>query len=139
MTNATYSSSGCKTAFADHYNTDKRGRWNGINIAVMVVSFVLFWPFGLVVLYWILKGRDVRDLPATARSQWHTLRSGGFRRSDNVVFDEYQQTQYDRIKEIQHEIDCRAKRFVQFRKDVQRRKDQEEFNRFMADAPDTRT
>jgi len=101
----------------------------------MVVGFVFFWPLGLVVLYWILKGRDVRDLPAAMREKWGQLRGGSYSRSDNVMFNEYQQTQYDRIKEIHDEIDARAKRFSEFRADARRREDEEEFNRFMASSP----
>ena len=54
---------------------------------------------------------------------------------DNVVFNEYQQTQYDRIREIKEEIKSRANRFSEFRMDAKRRADQEEFNRFMASGP----
>ena len=135
MTNSKYSTVGHKDAFAEHYTTERRGRWTGFNIAAMVVGFVFFWPVGLVVLYWILKGRDARDLPAAIRDQWRMFRGGSYNRSDNVVFNEYQQTQYDRTKEIKDEIDSRARRFTQFRDDAQRRKDEEEFNRFMASSP----
>ena len=69
------------------------------------------------------------------REQWGHLRGGGYSRSDNVVFNEYQQTQYDRIKEIKDEIDARAKHFAAFRDEAQRRKDEEEFSRFMASSP----
>jgi len=101
----------------------------------MVVGFVFFWPFGLVVLYWILKGHDVRDLPAAMRDKWQQLRGGNYGRSDNVMFNEYQQTQYDRIKEIKDEIDARGKRFDEFRAAAKRREDEEEFSRFMASSP----
>ena len=56
-------------------------------------------------------------------------------RSDNVVFNEFQQTQYDRIREIRDEIKERSRRFAQFRANAKRRADEEEFNRFMGDAP----
>lgn len=135
MTYSNYSTVGRQGAFAEQFTTEKRGRWTGFNIAAMVVGFVFFWPVGLVVLYWILKGRDARDLPAAIRDQWAMWRGGSCGRSDNVVFNEYQQTQYDRIREIKDEINSRSKRFEEFRRDVQRRKDEEEFNRFMADSP----
>lgn len=121
----------------------KRANWSGINIAAMVVGFVLFWPIGLFVLYWIFTGRDVRDVPRWVSQQWSKvtgMRNGfdGFGQDghgDNVVFDEFQQTQYDRIREIRDEIKERARRFTEFRADAKRRADKEEFNRFMADAP----
>ncbi|OED38594.1 hypothetical protein AB833_18855 [Chromatiales bacterium (ex Bugula neritina AB1)] len=101
----------------------------------MVVGFVLFWPFGLVVLYWILKGRDVRDLPYAIREQWSRMSGCGSRRSGsgNVVFNDFQQTQYDRISEIKAEIKDRSRRFAEFQSDAKRRADEDEFDRFMAD------
>ncbi len=116
-----------------------QGNWTGINIAAMVVGFVFFWPVGLVVLFWILTGRNVRDLPGVVQSVWARFFGNwgsehGFG-SDNVVFDEYQQTQYDRIAEIKTEIRERARRFDDFKADAKRRADEAEFNQFMASAP----
>jgi|GEM_PF-5125446 len=54
--------------------TDRKGNWSGRNIAAMVVGFVLFWPLGLVLLYWNITGRDVKDLPAAARGMPHATR-----------------------------------------------------------------
>lgn len=113
----------------------RSGRWTGVNIAAMVVGFVLFWPVGLVVLFWIYSGRDVQDLPGAVREQWGRVFHGNTRTqsdSDNVVFNDYQQTQYDRIREIKEEIKSRAQRFSEYRMDARRRADQEEFDRFMA-------
>jgi len=122
------------------YGSDwgKKGSWTGYNIAAMVLGFVFFWPVGLVILYWIIRGRDVRDLPAAAREKWSEMfgRSGN-RRSDNIVFEEYQQTQYDRIREIKEEIKERGRRFADFREQAQRRADQEEFSQFMSTSPAT--
>ncbi|MEM7378366.1 MAG: DUF2852 domain-containing protein [Pseudomonadota bacterium] len=116
----------------------QKGNWSGRNIAAMVVGFVLFWPVGLVLLYWNITGRDVRDFPAAVRGVWSkATRRGGDTGADhgNVVFNEYQETQYDRIREIKAEIEERARRFSAFRADARRRQDEEEFNRFMASAP----
>lgn len=121
----------------------KRANWSGINIAAMVVGFVLFWPIGLFILYWIFTGRDARELPRWISQQWTkviAMRNGfdGFGNdghNDNVHFNEFQQTQYDRVREIKDEIKERARRFTNFRADAKRRADEEEFNRFMADNP----
>jgi len=117
---------------------EQTARWSGVNIAAMVVGFVFFWPVGLVVLFWILSGRHVQELPGAIRQQWNHMFGGSKRSSDeidNLVFKEYQQTQYDRIREIKEEIKHRAQRFTHFRADAQRRVDQEEFDRFMASNP----
>lgn len=135
MTFTDKSTVGRRDAFSEHYNCEKKGRWTGLNIAAMVVGFVFFWPVGLVILFWILKGRDVRDLPAAVKGKWQEMRGGYVGHSDNVIFNEYQQTQHDRIKEIKDEIDSRARRFADFRNQAKRREDEEEFSRFMASSP----
>lgn len=119
----------------------KKGNWSGFNIVAMVLGFVLFWPIGLFILYWIVTGRNVKELPEGIRDQWSKVsgsRSDSYSRNgrgDNVVFNEYQQTQYDRIRELKDEIKARSRRFVEFRANAKRRADEEEFNRFMSDAP----
>ena len=124
-------------------NWGGRGNWSGLNIAAMVLGFIVFWPVGLFMLYWILKGRSVQDLPRGIRRNWSKVSRGwhgtdSYRegdRGDNVVFNEFQQTQYDRIREIKDEIKERSRRFSEFRANARRRADEEEFNRFMEEAP----
>jgi len=119
------------------------GNWSGLNIAAMVLGFVFFWPVGLLLLFWIVCGRNVKDLPQAIQHQWSKMKGCGsgndaFGKTDsngNVVFNEYQQTQYDRIREIKDEIKARARRFGEFRANAKRRADEEEFNRFMSDGP----
>ncbi|MGU9956983.1 MAG: DUF2852 domain-containing protein [Arenicellales bacterium WSBS_2016_MAG_OTU3] len=121
----------------------KRGNWSGTNIACMVLGFILFWPIGLFVLYWIVTGRNVKELPQAIRHQWSkvTRRSsdnGDFHangRSANVVFDEFQQTQFDRIRELKEEIKERSRRFSEYRSNAKRHSDEEEFERFMSGVP----
>jgi hypothetical protein len=121
----------------------KKGNWSGLNIAAMVLGFVFFWPVGLFVLYWIITGRNVKKMPQEVRHQWSRVtgnRNGNDSfsnngRNDNVVFNEFQQTQYDRIREIKEEVKARSHRFSEFRTNAKRRADEDEFNRFMADAP----
>ncbi len=112
--------------------------WSFVNIAAMVIGFVLFWPIGLFVLYWILTGRNVVDLKNRAVAKWKRHKghdTGDAGGTDNTVFNDYQQTQYDRIHEIKEEIKERARRFAEFRSDAKRRADEEEFRRFMDDSP----
>lgn len=115
------------------------GNWSGANIAAMVLGFIIFPPLGFVVLVWALMGRPVQELPAWVREKWTQIfgerRTGNHRSSDNEVFNDYQQTQYDRIQEIKDEIRQRAEAFRSFRFDAKRRKDQKEFDDFMATNP----
>lgn len=111
------------------------GNWSGRNIAAMVIGFVLFWPIGLVLLYWNIKGRDVRDLPKAIKDKWSKVSSGSgckYSSSENSVFDEFQQTQHDRISELKEEIKNRSRNFREFRTSAQRRADEEEFKDFMS-------
>ena len=113
-----------------------KGNWSGLNIAAMVIGFVLFWPLGLVVLYWNISGRNIKDLPPAIQEKWNAVFSGVKNHKDsegeNSVFDEFQQTQYDRIHEIKEEIKTRASNFRVFKSDAKRRADEAEFKDFMS-------
>lgn len=116
-----------------------KGHWSGMNIAAMIIGFIVFPPLGFIVLFWTLTGHPIQELPGWVRDKWNEY-AGGDKKvkradSDNVVFREYQQTQYDRINELKEEIRKRAERFTAFRSDARRRKDQEEFDAFMSSAP----
>lgn len=119
------------------------GNWSAANIAAMVIGFVVFWPVGLLILFWNISGRDIRDLPAMIRRKWSAVFGGttgvngryAYSSSENSVFDEYQDTQYDRIKEIKEEIKHRAERFREFRSNARRRAEEKEFNDFMSSNP----
>ncbi len=125
-----------------HSNNEycKKGNWSCMNIAAMVVGFVLFWPVGLFLLFWNISGREVRDLPNAIKEKCAAVFNGSFCRSkkhkdstdSNSVFEEYQQTQHDRITEIKEEIKDRASRFKDFRSDVKRHADESEFKEFMS-------
>ena len=118
------------------------GNWSGLNIAAMVVGFVLFWPVGLFLLFWNITGGDVKELPDVIRGLWSRIDdlwrgngSGSRTSTENVVFNEFQQAQYERIREIKDEIKKRTGRFRDFRASAKRRADEEEFKQFMSDAP----
>ena len=118
----------------------KKGNWSGLNIAAMVIGFVFFWPVGLFLLYWNISGRDVRDLPGAIQEKWSAMFNGSFfgskrqkdPKGENSVFDEFQQTQYDRVTELKEEIKNRAHRFRDFRSEAKRRADEAEFKEFMS-------
>lgn len=145
MSTSTSSTIG-KSAERPHVGSGKRrcgdAKWSPMNIAAMVLGFVLFWPVGLVVLFWIMSGRDARELPHAVKHKFRSIlgHEGGHHHygsmhSDNVVFNEYQQTQFDRIREIKEEIGERARRFHAYRANAKRRADEEEFNQFMSNNP----
>ena len=114
------------------------GAWTPLNIALMVLGFVLFWPIGLAILFGIMAGIKPMELPwrigawfdgmkGQMGNPFDTKVSG----SGNHVFDEYQQTQMDRIEEIKAEVRDRSDRFNRFKGDEERQRQQEQFDRFM--------
>jgi len=112
------------------------GNWSGINIAAMVIGFVLFWPIGLVILYWNITGRNLKDLPKAVQQKWSSVfnatKSHENSNGENSVFDEFQQTQYDRVSELKEEIKNRARSFKIFKSDAKRQADDVEFKDFMS-------
>lgn len=98
-------------------------------IALMVVTFIVFWPIGLAVLaYLIWSGRmgcSKRDF-----GRWYNKgsRRGRSRRhsSGNTAFDEYREDMLRRLEEEQDE-------FHNFLDQLRRAKDKAEFDQFMAD------
>ena len=116
------------------------GHWSAANIAAMVLGFIIFAPIGFVILVWSILGNPVQELPGWVRYQWSRIfrgnSAGSVKNEDNVIFNEYQQTQHDRIREIKDEIRKRAEAFREFRANSQRRKDQQEFDDFMANKPE---
>ncbi len=133
----TYRSGSYKTCFMSTGSGHQR--WTAVNITAMVLGFVLFWPIGLVMLFWILSGRDVAELPGAIRQKWRWYKGEHSRdfsgTTDNVVFNEYQQTQRDKIREIEEEISTLEERFRTYRANAQRRKDRAEFEDFMSESP----
>ena len=116
------------------------GHWSAANIAAMVLGFIIFAPIGFVILVWSILGNPVQELPSWVRYQWNRIfrsnSAGSVKNEDNVIFNEYQQTQHDRIREIKDEIRKRAEAFREFRANSQRRKDRQEFDDFMANKPE---
>ncbi len=112
------------------------GNWSGVNIAAMVIGFVLFWPIGLVILYWNITGRNLKDLPKAVQEKWSSVfnatKSHENSNGENSVFDEFQQTQYDRVSELKEEIKNRARSFKIFKSDAKRQADDAEFKDFMS-------
>ena len=115
-------------------------------IGLMIVSFILFWPLGLVVLgYLVGSGRMAcwahgggerwqrRMERMQERMEWMQAageRWGGGRRyrgtSGNRAFDEYRAETLRRLEEEQRE-------FMQFLDRLRHAKDKVEFDQFMAD------
>jgi len=101
-------------------------------VALLVLSFVVFWPVGLALLAFLVSsgrlgshrgpwcsGRMSRRRERWARPYWHD-------HTGNTAFEEYREQALHRLEEEQEE-------FHDFLKQLRMAKDRTEFDRFMAD------
>jgi hypothetical protein len=116
-----------------------RGRWTALNIALMVIGFVVFWPLGLAMLAWIIWGDEIgaqfEELKGHFRS--FSERAPAFAgaptsHTGNAAFDEYRARELERLAEERRELDAMRAEFEDFLRELRRVKDQEEFEGFMA-------
>lgn len=131
-----------------------RGKWSKLEIATMVGGFIVFWPAGLVALgaklingeMW--KGSKENVMPWTAWQNYRAEKGGkpfGFASASwntsswthsstgNAAFDDYKKTQLERLEAERRKLDEEQKAFHEHLAKLRRAKDQEEFDRFMAE------
>jgi Protein of unknown function (DUF2852) len=111
-------------------------------IALMIVSFIVWWPIGLATLAFLLwSGRmgcgchghmgwqERRERWREMRDEWRAMRRGGYGgmpSSGNAAFDDYRN---DTLKRLEDE----QKEFSSFLERLRRAKDKAEFDQFMAE------
>ncbi len=101
---------------------DARGR--GAWIAAMVIGFILFWPVGLALLFYMLwSNRMFASCNRTRRHGRAPLRRAS---TGNTAFDAYREETLRRLEDEQQS-------FQEFLARLRKAKDQAEFDQFMAD------
>jgi hypothetical protein len=102
-------------------------------IALMVVSFILFWPIGLGVLAYLIWSGRMGCWKHRGAHHWRERVHSGMERwsraqrsSGNSAFDEYREETLRRLEEEQQE-------FRDFLDRLRKAKDKAEFDQFMAD------
>ena len=121
-----------------------KSRWSAWEVGAMVAGFVVFWPLGLLALF--IKWKNGEMWPRSAEGQapwatfkkpdfesWRSRRGFGFASSGNAAFDDYKREQLKRLDEERRKLDEEHKAFRDFVEKVRRAKDQDEFDRFMAE------
>ncbi len=117
--------------------------WRGMfrhpaELALTILGFVLFWPVGLAALFYFL-WRKKMGCNASGRSwrpdwsfkdQAFGMFHGG---TGNAAFDDYRQAVLKRLVEERRKLDEEHMAFRAFVERLRRAKDQEEFDRFMAE------
>ena len=123
------------------------GRWSAWEIGAMVAGFVVFWPLGLIALFLKWKNGEMWKGSASSAAPWAGFRapdlsgwsaswkgpSYGFAGSGNAAFDDYKREQLRRLDEERRRLEDEQKAFRDFVERLRRAKDQDEFDRFMAE------
>jgi hypothetical protein len=126
-----------------------RGRacWKPIELAAMILGFMVFWPVGLAILGWKvfqMKTRYSGDFGQFAHEKWGEFekRCGvggmardfgdGWRSSGNRAFDDWRKAELERLEEERRKIYEAEKTFYDYQEALRQAKDREEFERFMA-------
>ena len=120
-----------------------RPAWTPATIALMVVGFMVFWPLGLAMLAYILWGDRLDDVKGDLSKARHkffgSCRKGPamYGRTGNVAFDDWRTTELERIEEERRKLDEMREEFDSYLRELRRAKDQQEFDRFMAERSKT--
>jgi hypothetical protein len=131
-----------------------RSRWSPWEVGAMVAGFVVFWPLGVLAFFLKWKNGEMWRGASESNAPWSGFKApdfqswkqsatsgfgGGFAGSGNAAFDAYKREQMKRLDEERRKLEEEQKAFRDFVEKVRRAKDQEEFDRFMAErnAPGT--
>ncbi|HDZ72322.1 MAG TPA: DUF2852 domain-containing protein [Aurantimonas coralicida] len=120
-----------------------RPAWTPATIALMVVGFMIYWPLGLAMLAYILWGDRLesfrRDVNRTTDRFFGGLKRTGAvnpfaeARTGNVAFDDWREKELSRLDQERRKLNEAAAEFESYARELRRAKDQQEFDRFMAD------
>jgi len=125
-----------------------RNPWSVWEIAAMVAGFVIFWPLGLLALFLKWKNGEMwrgsseakapwRDFKKPDFGNWKSYRPAAFSQTGNAAFDEYRRAQFQRLEEERRKLDEEQRAFSDFVEKLRRAKDQDEFDRFIAERQST--
>lgn len=126
------------------------GRWSPWEVGAVVAAFVVFWPLGLVAMFLKWKNGEIWKGSAAQSAPWNGLKAdfaswksgwksqyhgfaGGFSGSGNAAFDDYKREQLKRLDDERRRLEDEQKAFRDFVERLRRAKDQDEFDRFMAE------
>ncbi len=106
-------------------------RWHPVELAAMVVGFVIFWPIGLAVLAW---KKWMGPLPREGRLPFGRHRDrfapGG---SGNTAFEDYKEAELTRLERERLRLFEEQVAFEAHLDRLKRARDRAEFDQFMAE------
>ncbi len=115
-----------------------RPAWTPATIALMVIGFMVFWPLGLAMLAYIIWGDRLGGFKRDVNRATDGIFAGcrgrhrGYSRTGNVAFDDWREKELERLAEERRKLDETLGEFDEYMRELRRAKDQEEFDRFMA-------
>lgn len=126
-----------------------RKPWSVWEIAAMVGGFIVYWPLGLLALFLKWKNGEMWPGAANTKAPWSAFKmprfgdfgswpkretSGfGFGSTGNAAFDDYRAETLRRLDEERRKLEEEGRAFRDFVEKLRRAKDQDEFDRFMAE------
>jgi hypothetical protein len=120
-----------------------KSRWSEWEIAAIVLGFVIFWPVGLIALFWKLIKGELWPGSASGGAPWANWRGfdtakwrwqeGLGSHSGNSAFEAYKAQELEKLEQLRRKLIEEQKAFGEFVERLKRVKDQEEFDRFMAE------
>jgi len=124
-----------------------RPAWTPATIALTVIGFMVFWPLGFAMLAYVLWGDRLntfkRDVNRATDGMFSRARGFGARANwsatGNVAFDEWRAKELERLDRERRKLDELYEEFDAYARELRRAKDQEEFDRFMANRGRTQT
>ena len=122
MSQASNSSGSTKGFGLERLDDLSKGAW----IAIMFVTFILFWPLGLVVLGYLIWSGKMQSWKHEHRCGRRGYGRHRSRSTGNTAFDEYR-------NETLRRLDDEREAFDAFVDQLRRAKDQEQFDKFMAE------
>jgi hypothetical protein len=122
-----------------------RGRlsWSFWEIALIVAAFIIFWPIGLIALFWKLARGELWAGSAQSVAPWSRFKGQDIKRwafrdelsptSGNSAFDAYKARELERLEQERRKLAEEQRAFGEFLDRLKKAKDQEEFDRFMSE------
>jgi uncharacterized protein DUF2852 len=111
----------------------------GLEIAGIILGFIVAWPLAVAYLVWKMMGYPVPTAWKTNFEKNFSFLSGGFASArpgasptGNRAFDDYRDRELARLEEERRRLDEEAHAFAEFVEELKRAKDREEFDAFMA-------
>lgn len=113
--------------------------WSPLNIFLMVLGFIVFWPLGLAMLAYNIWGHKWGDFKQDVKRQfaaqttWREEKwSSPVKPTGNAAFDAYRDRELKRLEEERAKLDAMRQDFDDYMENLRKARDQEEFDRFMS-------